>query len=294
MTEHPWHIEALDLPAYLARVGVEARQPSRSALDELLEAHMRTFTFDNIDVLLRQHPGVALDDVQPKFVGRGRGGYCFEHATLFAAVLERLGYDVERRLGRVGDVTTTGRTHFVVVVTLDGQRLLTDPGFGMSHLRSILLEDGAEDEYLGWRYRIRRVVPGLAGPTWEMHRLREAGWELMHTTDELPVHAADVAMGHDFTSTHPSSHFSHGLMVARHMDGRHTTVTNATLTVRRPGEPTEHRSLGHGELQDLLHELAVPLTPTEEARLLAVVSDLEPAAPPTHQGEAADPRSGAG
>ena len=53
---------------------------------------MRTFTFDNIDVLLGTHPGVTLDAVQAKFVTRGRGGYCFEHGTLFAAVLERLGY----------------------------------------------------------------------------------------------------------------------------------------------------------------------------------------------------------
>ena len=31
--------------------------------------------------------------MQEKFVGRGRGGYCFEHGALFAAALERLGYD---------------------------------------------------------------------------------------------------------------------------------------------------------------------------------------------------------
>ena len=40
---------------------------------------MRAFTFDNIDVLLDRHPGVDLAAVQAEFVGRGRGGYCFEH-----------------------------------------------------------------------------------------------------------------------------------------------------------------------------------------------------------------------
>src|SRR5690242_2337522 len=99
----PWHFEQLDLDAYLARIGVPAAPPSRKALDELHEAHVRAFTFDNIDVLLDQHPGVTLDAVEGKFVARGRGGYCFEHGVLFAAALERLGYDVERRLGRVGD-----------------------------------------------------------------------------------------------------------------------------------------------------------------------------------------------
>jgi len=51
---------------------------------------VRTFTFDNIDVLLGQHAGVSLNAIQDKFVGRGRGGYCFEHSTIFAAALERL------------------------------------------------------------------------------------------------------------------------------------------------------------------------------------------------------------
>src|SRR5687768_3229258 len=145
MTGHPWQIERLDLDAYLARIDLGAQPPSRSALDRLLEAHVRTFTFDNIDVLLEQHPGVGLDAVQNKFVGRGRGGYCFEHATLFAAALERLGYAVERRLGRVGDPNEKARTHNVVVVTLDNQRLLCDPGFGVSTLRAPPPVDGAED-----------------------------------------------------------------------------------------------------------------------------------------------------
>jgi N-hydroxyarylamine O-acetyltransferase len=129
--------EQLDLDAYLARIGVSAAPPSRAALDALHEAHVRSFTFDNIDVLLDQHPGVRLDVVQEKFVGRGRGGYCFEHMVLFSAALERLGYDVERRLGRAGDPSAAPRTHCVVVVAVDGDRMLADPGFGMSLLRPL-------------------------------------------------------------------------------------------------------------------------------------------------------------
>ena len=133
----PWKSDLLDLDAYLARLGVAAREPGRDALDELHEAHVRAFTFDNLDVLLGTHPGVDLEAVQAKFVGRGRGGYCFEHATLFAAALQRLGYDVRRRLGRVGPPTTSPRTHCVVEVTLHGRRLLADPGFGLSLLRPL-------------------------------------------------------------------------------------------------------------------------------------------------------------
>ena len=274
MAEHPWQIDDLDLAGYLAKVGVAEREPSRKALDELHEAHVRTFTFDNIDVLLGTHPGVTLEAVQGKFVGRGRGGYCFEHATLFAAVLERLGYEVRRLLGRVGPPTSSPRTHCVVEVSLDGERLMADPGFGMSVLRPIPLQDGAEDDHRGWRHQVRRADPSVAGPGWELHRLRESGWELMHTTDELPVQPVDVTMGHHFTSTYPTTHFRHGLMLTKHSADRHTAVSTDAVTIRRPGEPTEHRDLVDGELEQLLHELEVPLTPDEETRLLEVVAGL--------------------
>ena len=263
-----WQVEWLDLAGYLARLGVPAHDPGGAALAQLHEAHVRAFTFDNIDVLLGEHPGVSLDAVQEKFVGRGRGGYCFEHSTIFAAALERLGYDVRRHLGRVGDPATgsqQGRTHMVVEVVVDGTRLLCDPGFGMSLLRPIALADGAEDDYLpGWRHRIRRTAEG----DWALDRLREGGWEVAHITDELAVRPADVVIGHHYTSTYPGSHFTTGLMLTKHLPGRHVTVTHESLTVRTPGESTEHRPLRDGELGDWLTALGVPLTADERARLL--------------------------
>jgi N-hydroxyarylamine O-acetyltransferase len=133
-------------------------------------------------------------------------------------------------------------------------------------------EDGAEDDHLGRRYRLLRRESPDVGPGWELQRWRNEAWELMHTTDELPVQPVDVVMGHHFTSTFPTTHFRHGLMLNKHGDGRHTAVTASTVTFRRPGEPTEHRDLRDGELQQLLHELEIPLTPEEETRLLEVVA----------------------
>jgi N-hydroxyarylamine O-acetyltransferase len=66
-------------------------------------------------------------------------------------------------------------------------------------------------------------------------------------------------------------------MVTRHGKGRHTSLTHQTVTVRRPGEPTEHRGIDVPELRDLLHELAVPLTEEEEAGLLKRVKELRQA-----------------
>ena len=273
MTEHAWQIERLDLEAYLTRIGLSAQPPSRSALDRLLEAHVRTFTFDNIDVLLEQHPGVGLDSVQSKFVRRGRGGYCFEHGTLFAAALERLGHTVARRLGRVGDPNKTARTHTVVVVTLDNEQLLSDPGFGFSTLRAIPLVDGAEDDYGGRTLRVREVPEG-ASRAWALHRRGQDGWELAHTHDELPVRPVDVVHGHHYTSTFPTSIFRQMLMVAGQAADTHFTLTESTVTVRRPGASTEHRKIALDEVPDLLSELNVPLTDDELERLLSRLAEL--------------------
>lgn len=274
MSSDPWKTDQLDLDGYLARLGVAAREPGHEAIAELHEAHVRTYTFDNIDVLLGQAPGISLDEVQRKFVGRGRGGYCFEHSTIFAAALERLGYEVRRHLGRVGDPdagTQQGRTHMVVEVVVEGQRMLCDPGFGMSLLRPIPMVDGAEDDHPpGWSYRLHRT--GAGG--WALSRRRDEGWELAHTTDELEVMPVDVVIGHHYTSTFPGSHFTTGLILTKHLPGRHVTVTHESLTVRRPGEPTEHRGLREGEVEEWLTALDVPLTPEERSRLLARVRTL--------------------
>ncbi|GAA1855781.1 arylamine N-acetyltransferase family protein [Myceligenerans crystallogenes] len=269
-----WRVERLDLDGYLERLGIPAREPSREALDEIHERHVRTFTFDNADVLLRQHPGVDLDSVSEKFVGRGRGGYCFEHSTLLSAALERLGYTVIRRLARVGDPAkgpVTSRTHLVVEVVLDGRRLLCDPGFGMSVARPIPLEDGHVDEQYGNRYRIVRAADGVV-PAWRLERLRNEMWEVQHTTDELPVRPSDVELGHCYTSTSPASHFTHELIVARRFTGRHVTLTAGTVTIRHDDGATEHHDLAAGELTTWLAELNPHLSDEETARLVARLS----------------------
>jgi len=143
----------------------------------------------------------------------------------------------------------------------------------MSVLRPIPLADGAQEDHGGWQYRLRQVPLG-PGRGWALERWRDEHWELMHTHDDLPVTPIDLATGHHFTSTYPTIHFRRMLMLTKHFDGRHVSVTHETVTVRRPGQSTEHRELRDGELSDLLDELAVPLTADERAALDARVGQL--------------------
>lgn len=260
------------LHAYLDRTGGLVESPSLEALSRVYLAHLRTFPFETVDVLLEQHPGVELDAVRAKFLDQRRGGYCFEHATLFHSVLTELGYEARLRLGRVGDPTTSTRTHLAVQVTLEGKHYLCDPGFGIPPTTPVALRDRARDRGGVWRHEIHRTDEGEAGPAWELWRERSAGWEHVHTTDALPVRWADVEMGHHWTATSPRSPFRTSLLIARHgvtRDGApvHTSVSTESVTERRAGEPSRQWDYGTDELPALLARLGVRLGTTEATRL---------------------------
>src|SRR5919112_1522268 len=106
---------AVDLEAYFERVRWGGRAVATYAtLAGLVAAHVAHIPFENLDVLLGRRIRLDIDSVQDKLVGRRRGGYCFEHVTLFAAVLERLGLAPARHAAvgeRVLPRTQGSRTH---------------------------------------------------------------------------------------------------------------------------------------------------------------------------------------
>ena len=93
---------ALNLDAYFNRVNW--RGPTAcdyATLAGLLSAHTGAIPFENFDVLLGRPVRLELEGLQSKLIKFRRGGYCFEHASLSAAVLERLGFAPVRHAARV-------------------------------------------------------------------------------------------------------------------------------------------------------------------------------------------------
>src|SRR5271166_6648927 len=100
----------MDLTGYLDRIAYAgAITPTREALDALHLAHATHIPFENIDALLGRPVSLALDELVSKLVHLRRGGYCFEQNSLFAAVLEEIGFKVTRLAARV----RAGATHLL-------------------------------------------------------------------------------------------------------------------------------------------------------------------------------------
>ncbi len=264
-SDDPWGIGDYDLARYLDTVGVTpgAAGPDTDLLDALCSAHVHTFPFANVDVLLGTHPGVAPADVDAQLVARHRGGYCFEHAQLFAAVAERLGFTVRRALGRV-HAPGSRRTHMTVKVHLHGRWWLCDPGFGFSMTGPIELADGAERREPDRSYSVHRFDDD-GSALWELRR----DGDTLHFTDDLTVHPADVAAGHFVTSRSPGSHFTAALTVARSTGDGHVTVTDTHRTVRFPGRATTRDELDPGDVPAAVESLGVVLVGDEPERLAA-------------------------
>src|SRR5450755_2396793 len=124
---------ALDLPAYLARLGYRGElRADVASLRALHEAHVTHIPFENLDILLGHGIRIDLASVQAKLVRGGRGGYCFEQNALFAAALELVGFRVTRLSARVrmGGPPVRPRTHMLLRVEADGVLWIADVGFG--------------------------------------------------------------------------------------------------------------------------------------------------------------------
>jgi len=101
----------MNLDAYFARIGWRgARTATADALAGIYAQHVRAIPFENLDVLLGRPVRLELDALEDKLVHARRGGYCFEHSTLFAAVLRELGWEVRTHSARVVMMTPRSAT----------------------------------------------------------------------------------------------------------------------------------------------------------------------------------------
>ncbi len=223
--------DSVDLNGYFARIRWQGpTAPTYSTLAGLLSHHLAHVPFENFDVLLGR--GIRLDvaALQAKLVHARRGGYCFEHASLFAAVLEALGFAPLRHAARVitfRNRNEAPRTHMLLSVTIDHVRYVVDPGFGPFASSLPLPLDGSAVPPECPTHRLVRE-----GTNWILHAARDGidipAW--ISTLDiENPI---DFEVANHFTATHPDSLFKNSILAsAATADGR-VSIMNRDVTHR--------------------------------------------------------------
>ena len=256
-----WDTDRLDLDAYLARIGHNGElSPSASTLAALHRAHLAAVPFENLDIVLGRGIAVDFASVQEKLVRRRRGGYCYEHGVLFAAVLERLGYSVDRLLARVGDDERRPRprSHMTLRVRANAEQWLADVGFGDGLLEPLPWDDTrAAHRQGGWTYQL--VSPGAS--SWQLRQRRGQRWTVLYRFTEEPQHASDVLVANHFTSTHASSPFVGQVVVMRKDGDAVRRLLGRRLITARPDGSSDERVLTDAEITEALaDDFRVPLS----------------------------------
>lgn len=242
-----------DLQAYAARIEYLGEfAPTLAALRDLHLAHATHIPFENLDILLGRPIRLDLESVSAKLIDARRGGYCFEQNTLFAAVLEAIGFRVTRLAARVrmGSTDVRPRSHMLLAVEADGEKWLADVGFGGEGLLMPLrLKADEVQRHFSWHYRV--IVEGASHV---LQTSRPEGWFDLYTFTMEEQYAADYEVSNHFTSTFPSSPFVTRLVVQRPGKDVRLTLVNRQLTEQRPDGVSEITLADDDEVLEILAE----------------------------------------
>ncbi len=243
---------------YLRRIDQHA--PSDATIDTLRRlhiAHREAFLFENLSIQTGGGISLALADLERKFLDDGRGGYCFEHNTLFAAALGDAGFASTALLGRVrkGPPERWCRTHMVLRLPIGRDVWLADVGFGgIGLVEPVPLRDGVTSEQGGLTYRLRRDTH-----VWVLS-MRDAMEEAdLYEFSEDPQTPWDIEVANHFTSTHPESIFRKTLTIQRTARDERTILRTDVLTRYRKGRMADE-PVARERLRDVVRdEFAIDL-----------------------------------
>jgi len=220
----------IDIAAYSARIGVDGPlPPSAETLRRLHYAHMLAVPFENLDI----HWGrpIVLEEGRlfEKLVPRRRGGFCYEHNGLFAAVLRELGFTVDLLEARVGAKAWEGGLpwdHLTLLVALK-ERWLVDVGFGDGFREPLLLDDAGPQTRAEGIWRVQH--DGCEG----RHSSRTAAgdWKPEYRFRLRPRRLADFKPGCDYHQHSPESHFTQQRMCSLATETGRITLSDRRLIV---------------------------------------------------------------
>jgi N-hydroxyarylamine O-acetyltransferase len=242
----------LDLGAYLRRIGLAAAPAADLAgLRALHFAHATSIPFENLDIQLGLPIRLDLAALQAKLVQRRRGGYCFEHNTLFLAVLKAVGFAViacEARV-RLGALELLPRTHMLLLVKLEGTTWLCDVGFGGEGLlHPVPMNGEAQDQFLN-TYRV-----AAEGGLCVLQSFHDGAWEDIYAFVPEERYPIDFILANHYTSTHPDSRFLTTLTAQLPGPEVRRILRNRAYAELR-GEQAEGRELSLEEVIPTLREV---------------------------------------
>ncbi|WP_171056112.1 arylamine N-acetyltransferase family protein [Paenibacillus sinopodophylli] len=122
-----------EMKSYLNQIGItDIEAPTKAYLFELHKAHMRTKSWQTIDIFGGKPAAIDFEQSIALML-QGRSGYCFHLNGAFSTLLHSLGFDVSLHRGGVQPIGTEPRInsfHLGVSVRIEEETWIIDVGLG--------------------------------------------------------------------------------------------------------------------------------------------------------------------
>lgn len=202
------------LTDYFKALNITTPSPTFACLRSIIEGHLSTFPFTSIPVLLSEELPLELPAIIERLVGKGRGGYCFEHNKLLYSALERIGWKVTPLLARIilGRENIPPKTHRITILELDGESYLVDVGNSYFSPPMPVKLDGTEvTSKSGKTFRISRD----ASDTYALELVLTDEIFTIYTFRFQPCFEADFELSHFYSHKHPKATFVNNLVLSK-------------------------------------------------------------------------------
>lgn len=242
------------ISSYLDYIGFSSTP--RADLDTLRKLHFLhplKIPFENLNPFLNMPVSLELPDLVQKMVKNKRGGYCFEHNTLFQAALNEIGFKVKGLGARVvwnqDENLITRRSHMLLAVEIDQTTYLADVGFGgMTLTTPLIFEVGLAQTTTHELFRIERLQND-----YKLQVNIKDQWKTMYRFDLQEQYSADYGVVNYYLSTFPESPFKTGLIAAQPtVDGRLALKNNHLTIYNKAGESESVILPNEKELKEVL------------------------------------------
>lgn len=140
----------MEIGKILRRIGLDDKQILKTDLNTLkllINHYLLSVPYENLDFKFKREFSANILKIYTKIVEQKRGGVCYESNTLFAYLLESLGFDVKMIFAKVDDLTYIGYDypHLALLVTLDEKEYLVDVANGQNVREAMNIND---DSYI--------------------------------------------------------------------------------------------------------------------------------------------------
>ena len=225
--------------------------------------HPQAIAFENLSTLRGEPVALDIEALHDKLVRQRRGGYCFEQNTLFAHVLEEIGFTVVPLAARVVWNRERGyvnpRTHMALLVGAGGSEYLCDVGFGGATLTApLIFEPGIEQQTPHEIFIINKLED-----IFRVDVKFSEGWRPAFEFDLQPQLAVDYAAMNHYVQTWPDSPFRRVLMAGRPDATGRWALGGNELSRYEGGRLVERRRItSASDLKSLLtNEFRITLAP---------------------------------